>query len=385
MELDLRLVGERDLVDDRRGGGDEIEIELALEALLDDLEMQEPEETTAKAEAQRRRRLHLIREACVVEPEPAHCRAQSLEVGRVGREEAAENDRLRRFESRQRIVRGAPLVGDRVADARVGNLFDLRGDIADLARAKRGDLNHLRPENPDAIDFVDGVRGHHADARALLERPVDHADEDDDAEIGVVPGIDEEGLERGGLVALGRRQTLDDRLKHKIDVEARLGRDRHRVRGVEADHVLDLLLDPIRFGGGQVDLVENGHNLMARVEGVIDVRQRLRLDALARVDHQERALACRERPRHLIGEVDVAGRVHEVEDIGFAVLGPVFEPHGLRLDGDAALALDIHGVEHLLDHVALRHRPRLLDETVGQRRLAVVDMGDDREVSDILD
>ena len=124
---------------------------------------------------------------------------------------------------------------------------------------------------------------------------------------------------------------------------------------------------------------------MPSVEGVIDVRQRLRLDPLARVDHQERALACGERPRHLVGEVDVAGRVHEVEDIGLAVLGPVFEPHRLRLDGDAALALDVHGIEHLLDHVALRHRPGLLDEPVGERRLAMVDMGDDREVSDILD
>jgi hypothetical protein len=45
----------------------------------------------------------------------------------------------------------------------------------------------------------------------------------------------------------------------------------------------------------------------------------------------------------------VAGRVHQVEHIGLAVLGLVVEPHGLRLDGDAALALDIHGIEHLLD------------------------------------
>ena len=143
----------------------------------------------------------------------------------------------------------------------------------------------------------------------------------------------------------------------------------------------------IRSGSaaGKIDLVENGDDLMPRVEGVIDVRQRLRLDPLARVDHQERALACGERPRHLIGEVDVAGRVHEVEDVGLAVLGSVFEPHRLRLDGDAALALDVHGIEHLLDHVALRHRPGLLDEPVGERRLAMVDMGDDREVSDILD
>ncbi len=57
----------------------------------------------------------------------------------------------------------------------------------------------------------------------------------------------------------------------------------------------------------------------------------------------------------------------------------------LRLDGDAALALDVHRIEHLLDHVALRHGSGLLDEAVGERRLAVVDMGDDGEVADVVE
>ena len=157
------------------------------------------------------------------------------------------------------------------------------------------------------------------------------------------------------------------------------------VRGVEADDVLDLLLDPFRLGGRQVDLVEHRHDLVPGVERMIDIGERLRLDPLARVDDQERALASGERSRHLVSEVDMAGRVHEVEDIKLAVVGPVFEPDRLSLDGDAALALDVHGIEHLLDHLALGDRPRLLDEPVGERRFAVVDVSDDREVSDILD
>ena len=57
--------------------------------------MQESEEAAAEPEAERRRGLHLVGEAGVVEPELAHRRAQILEVGGVGREEAAEDDRLR--------------------------------------------------------------------------------------------------------------------------------------------------------------------------------------------------------------------------------------------------------------------------------------------------
>ena len=229
------------------------------------------------------------------------------------------------------------------------------------------------------------VGAHHADAHALADHAVDDAHEDDDAEIGVIPAIDQQRLQRRRLVALGRRQAMDDRLQHEIDIEAGLGRDRHGLRRVEADHVLDLLLDAVGLGGRQVDLVEHRHDLVAGVERVIDIGERLRLDALAGVDHQQRALAGGERARDFIGEVDVAGRVHQVEDVGAPVFGDVVEPHRLRLDGDAALALDIHGIEHLLDHVARRHRPRLLDQPVGQRRLAVVDMGDDGEVADIVD
>jgi hypothetical protein len=81
----------------------------------------------------------------------------------------------------------------------------------------------------------------------------------------------------------------------------------------------------------------------------------------------------------------VARRVHEVEHVGLAVLGRIFEAHGLRLDGDAALALDIHRIEHLLGHFPLSQRARRLDQPVGQGRLAVVDMRHDGKVADIVD
>ena len=81
----------------------------------------------------------------------------------------------------------------------------------------------------------------------------------------------------------------------------------------------------------------------------------------------------------------MAGRIHQIEDVVLAVLGLVVETHRLRLDGDAALALDIHRIEHLLDHVARGDRSGLLDQAVGERRFAVVDMGDDREIADIVD
>ncbi len=57
----------------------------------------------------------------------------------------------------------------------------------------------------DAVDQVGRARGHELDLLALLQDAVDHADQDDDAEVGVVPAVDEHRLQRRVAVALGRR------------------------------------------------------------------------------------------------------------------------------------------------------------------------------------
>ena len=68
-------------------------------------------------------------------------------------------------------------------------------------------------------------------------------------------------------------------------------------------------------GGGQVDLVDHRHDLMVVLDRLVDVGQRLRLDPLGGVDHQQRAFAGGEAAADLIGEIDMAGRVHQVEHV----------------------------------------------------------------------
>ena len=79
----------------------------------------------------------------------------------------------------------------------------------------------------------------------------------------------------------------------------------------------------------------------------------------------------------------MAGRVDQVQLVGLAVGGGVGHAHGARLDGDALLALQVHRVEHLLDHLALATVPVSCKQPVGQRGLAVVDMGDDAEIANV--
>ena len=77
-------------------------------------------------------------------------------------------------------------------------------------------------------------------------------------------------------------------------------------------------------------------------------------------------------------------RVDEIQLVGLAVSRRVRERGGLRLDRDAALALDVHRIEHLGLHLAIGQAAATLDDPVGQRALAVVDVGDDGEVSDVI-
>ncbi len=80
---------------------------------------------------------------------------------------------------------------------------------------------------------------------------------------------------------------MDDRLQNLGDAEAGFGRNRNGVRRVEADDIFDLLLHPLRFGGGQIDLVEDRDDLVIVVERLVDIGERLRFDALAGIDHQQ--------------------------------------------------------------------------------------------------
>ena len=176
----------------------------------------------------------------------------------------------------------------------------------------------------------------------------------------------------------------DNGFQHIVNAEARLGRNIDAMLGVETDNIFDLLLHAIRLGGWQVDFIQHWHNLVVDFNGLIDIGQSLRFHALAGIDHQKRAFASGQRAVYLIGKIHVARRVDKIELIGIAIGGFIVEAHGLGFNGDAALALDIHIVQNLVGHLARAQAARQLNEAVGQRRFAVVNMGNNREVTNVV-
>ena len=228
-----------------------------------------------------------------------------------------------------------------------------------------------------------GLGAHQQDAVLWLERAFHHPHQHDDAHIVIEPGIDDQRPQRRGRIALRRGHAGDDRFQDVGDVLAGLRARADRIARGDTDHVLDLLDRLRRVGGGEVDLVQHRNHFHALLDGGVAVRHRLRLDALRGVHHQHGAFARGERAADLVGEVDVARCIDQVEEVLLAILSAILERRGLRLDGDATLALELHRVEHLLGHLAPGKPAAHLDEAIGERRLAMVDVRDDGKVADM--
>jgi hypothetical protein len=98
---------------------------------------------------------------------------------------------------------------------------------------------------------------------------------------------------------------------------------------------------------------------------------------LRRVDQQHDTVDHRERTLDLAAEVRVARRVDEVD-----LRAPPGDRGGLGQDRDAALALLVVRVEDAIDErlVLAKHAGRA-EHGVDERCLPMVDMGDERDVS----
>lgn len=80
----------------------------------------------------------------------------------------------------------------------------------------------------------------------------------------------------------------------------------------------------------------------------------------------------------------MAWSIDQVEGVYLTISGGVLETHCIGLDGDPTLPLDVHRVEQLLTHITLGDSACVFEQPIGKRRLAVVDMRDDRKVADML-
>ena len=150
--------------------------------------------------------------------------------------------------------------------------------------------------------------------------------------------------------------------------------------GIERREQVEHLVDDFgRPRVGTVDLVDDDDRLQAHLQRLRHHEFGLRQRALGGVDQHQRAIHHVEDALDLAAEIGVAGGVDDV-DAGILPL------HRGRLgqDGDAALALQIVGVHGAFgDLLVLAEGAGVLQQTVDERGLAVVDVGNDGDVTKV--
>ena len=200
-------VGLGDLVAHAGRGGDQVEIELALEPLLNDLHVEQAEKAATEAEAERDGAFRLEEERRIVEPQFFERLAQLRVLVGVDRVEPGEDHGLDFFEAGQRLDRGIGVVGDGVADLGVGDVLDVGDEETDFAGLQLVDLHRLGREHAESFRVESGAVPQETDSLALAQRALKHAGEHDDAAVGVEPGVENQRLEP----VVGRFPSAEER------------------------------------------------------------------------------------------------------------------------------------------------------------------------------
>jgi len=152
-------------------------------------------------------------------------------------------------------------------------------------------------------------------------------------------------------------------------------------RGVERQLLLDLVQNFEGIAAFAVHLVDEGDDRNVAHAADFEELQRARFDTLGGIDDHDGRVDRGQRAIGIVGEVLVAGRVEDVEDIAL-----VFEGHHRGDDRDAALALDLHPVRTGLDAILLGldlagelNRAAEQQQFFCERGLTGVRVRDDRE------
>src|SRR5690606_22081965 len=370
------------LIDHGGGGGDQVQVVLALQTLLDDLHVQHAEKADAETETQRVGAFRLVLQRGVIPGELFQSVAEILEIVGADREQTGEHLRLHLLEAGEHFHIRSAGQGQGVTHRGAVNVLDASDDEDHLARLEIHGFGVLGVEHADAVDLMHLAGGLHQYLVALLDPALLDPDQRHHTQVIVEPGVDDQRLQRRLDFALGRRNHLDQPLQHIFHPNAALGTADHGISRIDADNSLEPQLDSLRLSLGQVDLVQYRHHLQPLFNGRVAVGHRLSLYALGCIHYQQRAFTGRQRTADLVVKVAVTRGVDEVQLVGFAVTRLVVEGNAVGLDGDATLTLQIHRVQYLGCHLPFAQAAADLNETVGQSRFAVVDVGNDREIAD---
>ena len=237
----------------------------------------------------------------------------------------------------------------------------------------------------------------HLHALAHLDHAVLHAAHAHAADKVVIVHAGDQHLHGGFGVALGRGDVFQDGIEQRVEVFAHLARLKgggSLLAGAVEDlafqlllvgvqvkqQVVNLLGDLLVAGVGAVGLVDHDDDLVSQRQRLGQHKAGLRHRPLKGVNQQDDAVHHLQDALYLAAEVGVSGGVDDVDLGALIVDGCIF-----CQDGDASLALEVPVIHDALLHVlVVAEGAALLKHLVNQGGLAVVDVRDDGDISQIV-
>ena len=345
--------------------------------------MQQTQKSAAKAEAQRHRGILFVDQGGVVQLEFFETGGQvSVPIRRNG-VDGGEHHRFGFPETRHGGSAGAFLQGDGIPAAGVADGFDSGDHIPHLPGRQLFPGFPLHLEHADLLDLVCRLIGHECDGLPGMDFSLKDPKVDDGSPERVIIAVEYQGFQSGIGISHRRRQIVDHPFQDLIDTRSLLCGGQNRLFRVKPQVGFDLCPDPIHIRRRQIDLVDDGDDFKVMLHGEIQVRQSLGLYTLAGVDQEQCAFTGGQGPGYFIGKVHMARGVDEVQRVVFSIPGPVGQADGLAFDGDPSFPFNLHGIEDLVFEIPVGHHMGGLDHSIGQGGLAVIDVCDNAEVSDM--
>ena len=232
---------------------------------------------------------------------------------------------------------------------------------------------------------------------ALVNRAAIEPPGDDFALVVVVNTGGNKELGRGSRINIGGGDAVNNRLEKRFErrvhfqrrtarvTEQRIGEDRAKfgllIRGTQIyKEVESSVDDPISAGLGAINFIHDHNRPMTSLQRFPQHKLGLGHRAVNRINKEQNAINHIHDALDLTAEIGVAGRINNVD---FAVL--VNDGSGFRENGDPALAFERIRVHHShFNGLIFAEDMALLEHSIHESRLAVVNVGDDGDIPQIV-
>ena len=221
------------------------------------------------------------------------------------------------------------------------------------------------------------------DRIASLQRAFHHATLQNHSSILIEMGVEDQGFQRRVRIALGTWQLFDDAGQHVFNPIASLCRNRDRLKRIEPQFRINLLRARSTSAAGRSILLITGSS-SDHVPGPGRGWQ----PSAPRPPEKHRQPSTRLHTPSgsaVLRAKNQRGQAYRSDSAdSLDRPGTVGERNRIALDRNAPFTLDIHRVEHLVVELTLRHAATGLDQSIGQSRLTMINMGDNAKVTNML-